>query len=61
MVLIKVSKFQKQIMTSKVLQKNQTKLTILSTEGAQDSEFCSFFGRSYDVITCFSKFTDLYS
>jgi hypothetical protein len=29
------------------------KLTILSTEGAQDSEFRSFFGRIQDTIICF--------
>ena len=26
---------------------------ILSTEGAQDSEFCLFFGRIQDAIICF--------
>ena len=29
------------------------KLTILSKEDAQDSEFCSFFGRIEDTINCF--------
>ena len=29
------------------------KLTILSTEGAQDSEFRSFFGRIQDATICF--------
>ena len=33
--------------------KKRTKLTILSTEGAQDSEFRSFFGRIEDTIICF--------
>jgi hypothetical protein len=32
--------------------KKRTKLTILSTEGAQDSEFRSFFGRIQDAIIC---------
>ena len=30
--------------------KKQTKHTILSKEDAQDSEFCSFFGRFEDTI-----------
>ena len=30
-----------------------TKLTILSTESAQDSEFCLFFGRIQDAMICF--------
>ena len=33
--------------------KKQMKLTILSTEGAQDSEFRSFFGRIQDATICF--------
>jgi hypothetical protein len=33
--------------------KKRTKLTILSKEGAQDSEFRSFFGRLQDTINCF--------
>ena len=33
--------------------KKRTKLTILSTEGAQDSEFRSFFGRIQDAIIWF--------
>ena len=33
--------------------KKRTKLTILSTEGAQDSEFRSFFGRIENTINCF--------
>ena len=31
----------------------QMKLTILSKEVAQDSEFCSFFGRIEDTMNCF--------
>ena len=41
---VKVSKSPKKIM-SLILPKKRTKLTILSTDGAQDSEFRSFFGR----------------
>ena len=33
--------------------KKRTKLTILSKEEAQDSEFRSFFGRIEDTINCF--------
>ena len=33
--------------------KNRTKLTILSKEDAQNNEFCSFFGRIHETITCF--------
>ena len=33
--------------------KKRTKLTILSKEDPQDSEFCSFFGRIQDAINCF--------
>ena len=33
--------------------KKRTKLTILSREDAQDSEFRSFFGRIEDTINCF--------
>ena len=33
--------------------KKRTKLTILSKEDAQDSEFRSFFGRIEDTIICF--------
>ena len=33
--------------------KKQTKLTILSKEDAQDSEFRSFFGRIEETINCF--------
>ena len=32
--------------------KKQTKLTILSREDAQDSEFCSFFGRIEETTNC---------
>ena len=32
--------------------KKGKKLTILSREDAQDSEFCSFFGRIEDTINC---------
>ena len=48
----KVSKSQKKygVLDSS---KKWTKLTILSTEVAQDSEFCSFFGRIQDAIICF--------
>ena len=35
------------------ISKKQTKLTILSTEGAQDSEFRLFFGRIQDAIIYF--------
>ena len=33
--------------------KKRTKLTMLSVENAQDSEFCSFFGRNEDTKNCF--------
>ena len=33
--------------------KKRTKLTILSKEDAQDSEFCSIVGRIEDTINCF--------
>ena len=33
--------------------KKQTKLTILSKEDAQDSEFCSIVGRIEETIICF--------
>ena len=32
--------------------KKRTKFTNLSTKGAQDSEFCLFFGRIQDEIVC---------
>ena len=32
------------------------KLTILNKEDAQDSEFCSFFGRIEETINCFQDF-----
>ena len=40
-------------MVSLILPKKRMKLTIMSTEGAQDSEFCLFFGRIQDAIICF--------
>ena len=51
--LLKVRKSQKQSMVSSILPKKRTKLTILSKEDPQDSEFHSFFGRIEDSINCF--------
>ena len=50
-LLLKVTQSRKQIMISSILPR--TKLTILSKEHAQDSEFCSFFGRIEETINCF--------
>ena len=35
--------------------KKRTKLTILSKENSQDSEFGSFFGRIEEIIICFRE------
>ena len=59
----KVTKSQKTIQGLLSSPKKRTKLTILSKEDAQDSEFCSFFGRIKDTINCFQDlltFTRLY-
>ena len=37
----------------KQITKKRTKLIILCKEEAQDSEFCSFFGRIDNTINCF--------
>ena len=42
-----------QIMVSTILPKEWTKLTILSKDDAQDSEFHLFFGRIQENIHCF--------
>ena len=49
-------KSRKKVVVSSILPKNRTKLTILSREDAQDSEFCLFLGE----LMRLSRFTDLY-
>ena len=51
-IILKVGKSRKKydVLDSS---KKQMKLTILSTEGVQDSEFHLFFGRIQDAIICF--------
>ena len=51
--ILKVSKFRKIIECCPRLSQKRTKLIILITEGAQDNDFCSFFGRIEDAIICF--------
>ena len=41
------------VMVFSILPKKQTKLTILSKEDAQNSEFPMFFGRNEETIDCF--------
>ena len=53
MLMLKVSKYKKKIYDVLNSSTVQTKLTILSTEGPQDNEFCSFFGRIREAIICF--------
>ena len=51
---LKVSKSQKKNLVSSILPKNErSSLSYVSTEGTQDSEFRSIFGRIQDAIICF--------
>ena len=50
--IVKVRQSQKKIMVSSILPKG-TKITFLSREDAQDSEFCLFFGRIEENINSF--------
>ena len=50
---IKGSKSRKKNLVSSNLPKNKRTSLILSTRGAQDSEFRLFFGRIQDAIICF--------
>ena len=50
---LKVSKYQKQFMMSKLLPKNEQKSLPFTKEDGQDSEIRLLFGRNFNTINCF--------